>query len=674
MNEQDAAFHDSFKPRWGPMDSLVCAKNDFSKPVSGIKNRWQEMVSVFSEGRDIAILTHVDSSTQSEKILDLQKRQSVIQHVDGTPLARLGEVDLRQFSLSSAQPDGERLVWQLVNILFNDDIEDDISAGVPPQLRARFAHRIKKDRLSRLWASIIRDRHIYDLERIHSPEERAFHLLAAHRVEEAGKVLVDSQNLHLATLVAQIGRDHTSQTDIANQIKMWRDNNVLSEMSAPVRALYELIAGNGLYSEGKSSGALEDRAVSFTLTQEFELDWFQAFGLRLWYGITDDEPIEAAVSKFLDDLATGRELAFPHADYDNDTPALAQPGSDTLGRESPLWVLLKAYSVSSGHARVPVIELPAAFLPESLSGDQLSNRVSFQLNQVLAAVVGQHDAIKISQPQTDRLTWDYASELIAGDDLDSALFVMCHLSQSDDRKRAVQETLARFSAHLPEPISHDSSGPDPAWQHLTVDLQIPEAWIWIAKALFARDRGDATREVDYLIHGKHWNDAHATFCRVVGPTAVISRDYSTLGQLVSGFGENPERKVRGWASGGGIYEDFLRLATAPRGKRDAMRLSRLVNALVSMGDRVRNGSGMDGLEERVAFKEMSRAVAGWITHEDVQVSPLSIIHLKHALTNLYLQSVESSAVLGLPLTGDARVLQTVEMSRRYYGVIMAGGS
>jgi nuclear pore complex protein Nup98-Nup96 len=72
-----------------------------------------------------------------------------------------------------------------------------------------------------------------------------------------------------------------------------------------------------------------------------------------------------------------------------------------------------------------------------------------------------------------------------------------------------------------------------------------------------------------------------------------------------------------------------------------------------MGDRIKD-SGLEGLEERVAFKEMSRAVAGWITHEDVQ-------------------SVQSSAILGLPLTGDARVLQTAEMSRRYYGIIMAGG-
>lgn len=609
---------------------------------------------------------------QSREMLEIQKQQSTIQRVDGTPLVRLSKLDLHQFALSPAK-DEERLVWQLVNILFNDDIEDDISAGVPPKLRLQFAHRIKKDRLTRLWEGIIRERQAQSLGLVRSPEERAVHLLCAHRVDEACQTLVDSQNLHLATVVAQIGRDATSRADMANQIDTWRQNNVLSEMSESVRALYELVAGNGLHSEGKAGGALEDRASSFTFTERFNLDWFQAFGLRLWYGITEDEPIEAAVSKFLDDLATGLEPAFPHPSHDTGTRAALQPDSDTLGRESPLWVLLKAYSTAAGHAHVPPVELPAALLPESLSGDRLTNRLSFQLHHILTTVVGQNDAIKISQSHTDRLSWDYASELIAGQELVPALFVLLHLSQSEDRKRAVQETLARFGPVLPEPTTPDDSTPNPAWLQLTTDLQVPEAWIWVAKALHARARGDATREVDCLIRGKHWNDAHATFCRVVGPTAIISRDYATLEQLVNGFGEGPERKMRGWASGGGIYEDFLRLATATRGRRDPTRLSRLVNALKTMGGRVDGSQGMDGLEERVAFKEMSRAVAGWITHEDVQVSvSVSTSHID-TVTNGHLQYVESSAILGLPLTGDARVRQTVEMSRRYYGVIMAGG-
>ncbi|KAJ6161132.1 hypothetical protein N7470_004528 [Penicillium chermesinum] len=635
MDQADADFHDCFKPRWGPQQSIICVKNETGDTISGIHNRWQDCFTVFGEDRDITVMQSILPDQSKGPVLDVQRVQSTIQQIDGIPLARLSKPDLAQFALSPTANE-ERLIWQLTNILFNDELEDDISAGVPPQLRPQFAHRIKKDRLSRLWESIIRERHTHALERIRSPEERAVHLLCSHRIQEACKVLVESQNLHLATVVAQIGRDATSRGDIANQIEVWRQNNVLSEMTEPVRALYELVAGNSLFCDGKTGGALEDRATAFLFTERFDLDWLQAFGLRLWYGITEDEPLEAAVSKFLKDLSTGQEPAFPRPAHEAHIKTSVQPGSDTLGRESPLWVLLKVYAASKGETSIPAIELPAALLPESLSGDLLSNRISFQLHHVLSAVVGQSESIKINQYQADRLVSDYASELLSAGEIALGLSVLLYLSQSEERKRSLQETLARFGAHLPAPTISESAESDPLWVYFTEHLQLPEAWIWVAKALHARDTGNATREVDYLIRGKHWNDAHATFCRIVGPTAIISRDYDTLERLITGFGETPERKMRGWASGGGIYEDFLRLVTATRGRRDPIRLARLVNALVATGDNVRNHSGVEGLEERVAFKEMSRAVASWITHEDVH-------------------SIQSSTILRLPLTGDARI-------------------
>lgn len=557
-------------------------------------------------------------------MLDAQKKQSTISRVDGVPFARLPQADFRRFtqiSSVSAQSDSERLVWQLVNVLFNEDIEDDISASVPVQLRSKYAPRIKKDRLSRLWEGLVSQKLVSDLERASSPEERAVYLLCAHRIEEACKVLMASQNFRLATLIAQIGRDPTTRADMAQQVEMWRQHNVYSEISDPVRALYELLAGNALRSEGKSGGALEDRASTFTFTERFELDWLQAFGLRLWYSITDDEPLEVAVSKFLDDLSIGGEPAYPCPSH-LDNAGVMHTAPDSLGRESPLWVLIKVYSVLTGTAKgdnLSALEFPAALLPESVSGDRLSNRLSFQLYQLLTAAVGQNEHFKVNVAQADQLVWDYAWELSVGGQLENAMFVLLHLSRASDRERAIKETLARFAPQLPDPVTADGSL-DAAWQYLSNELQLPEAWIWVAKALCARDAGDAAREVDCLIRGKNWNDAHATFCRVVGPAAVIEGDYATLETLISGFGDGPERKVRGWASGGGVYEDFLRLATAKGGKRDPTRLNRLVNALVTMGEKVGKGSSVEGLEERVAFKEMSRAVAGWTAQEDANVS------------------------------------------------------
>lgn len=58
MTETEAAFHDSFKPRWGPKDSIVCAKNDLNETIADTEHGWKESFSVFSEARDIAVMTY----------------------------------------------------------------------------------------------------------------------------------------------------------------------------------------------------------------------------------------------------------------------------------------------------------------------------------------------------------------------------------------------------------------------------------------------------------------------------------------------------------------------------------------------------------------------------------------------------------------------------------------
>jgi nuclear pore complex protein Nup98-Nup96 len=561
----------------------------------------------------------------------------------------------------------ERHVWQLANILFNDDIEDDI----PAQLRQKFIHRIKKDRLSRLWESIVREKHSQDLEKIVSPEERAVAFLTYHRVEEACKTLVESGNLHLATLLSQIGRDKTIRMDMQKQVESWRQHNVYSEMNEPIRALYELLAGNALRSEGRPSGALEDRASTFTFSERFELDWFQAFGLRLWYGITDDEPIEAAVSRFFRDLTEGDEPAFPFPPHLEAARDDLRHNQNALSRESPLWLLLKVYAVSaSDGSGLPKLEFPAAVLPESVTGDRLANRLSFQLHQIITSVVGHRDSLVVDNARADQLVWDYAWELSASGQMEQALFVLLHLSRAVDRERSVKETLGRFAATLPDPLTSNGT-PDAAWQYLTTELQLPEAWIWVARALYARAVGDAANEVHYLIRGKNWNEAHATFCREVGPKTIIERHYNNLQKLLSGFGEAPERRVRGWTSGGAVYEDFLRLVTAKSGHRDQACLKRLVGSLVIMGEKIKKRSGAEGLNERVAFMEMSRVVAGWCVREDNVSFRLALLTWIWTPLLSLNQAVELSAVLQLPLTGDARVMHTAEISRRYYNAVMA---
>ena len=55
LSRDEMAFHHSFKPRWGPMDSLVTVKNDM-KNTQSADERWEQGISITSEDRDIIVL------------------------------------------------------------------------------------------------------------------------------------------------------------------------------------------------------------------------------------------------------------------------------------------------------------------------------------------------------------------------------------------------------------------------------------------------------------------------------------------------------------------------------------------------------------------------------------------------------------------------------------------
>lgn len=543
----------------------------------------------------------------SAGVLMVQKLRTNVHLVDNVPFARLGKADFRRLGTAvagtSPAATHEKDLWNLAMILFTDDYQDDISAGVPEDLQDKYRHRIRKDRLSRLWENMIRARHAGDIAGIVVPEERAVAYLCSHRVEEACKTLIENGNPHLATLISQIGRDSTTRADIADQIESWRSHNVASEMSEPIRALYELMAGNCLWSDGKPTGPLEDRASTFYLSERFGLDWMQAFGLRLWYGISDDDPLEEAVALFHGDVSRGYEPAYPVASKEEDRK---------LGRESPLWVVLKTFAAGTANGKHPDIQpirLPEAVMPGAASASLVHNRLTFQLHHHLAAIAGGSGAITIDQARADQLAWDFTWELAAAEQFTQALFVAAHISNATSRENGIKQILSRSARWIPEPTREDGTTPDQNWHIIIDDLQIPTSWLWVAKAQFAHAHGDFASEVNALIRAKHWNDAHDIFVQTVAPKAIIERDYPTLHALLTGFGETPEKKIRGWESGGGIYDDYMHLAVAvPQGgKREAARLKRLIGALGHLGEKTERAK----LQERVAFREISRMVAGW---------------------------------------------------------------
>ena len=523
--------------------------------------------------------------------LTKQKEQSKVDLIDGVPFARMQPISMSEVFETVRQNNSlfERFVWRLAMVLF-DDLADDYTINLSDAQRTAYADRIRKDRLSSYWERLCNE----DVQKMiekgpASAEERAIAYLTANKVTEACEALIEGKDFRLAILVAQVGGDRVMRSDMATQIKEWRRLNVLSEMTEPIRALYELLAGNTCHCEGKK-GPVEDRAKDFTISERFNLSWKQAFGLRLWYGILPEDPIEVSIKKFSDDLSHHEtKKPIPHFTEKEKAPLWNDPDQDD--REDLLWGLLKLYASSKG--TLPPPTLADIVMPEHTNGNPFNVRLSFQLYHILSTHFPQQDDVK-----SDRLTWDFAAQLDAAGEWLWAVFALLHLSNAGHRQQALQSIVAHHADQL---LTADS----PAFVTLVTDYQIPSSWIWEAAALYARSiLQDHIREVDYLLKARNWDEAHKTFCRLVAPKAVIEQDWSTLKTLLDGFGIAKEM-VSNWPKGGGMYEDFVRLVNrGVKGTERRALLRRLVGQLEGvMVEAV-------GFEERVALGEMSAVVAG----------------------------------------------------------------
>ena len=536
-------------------------------------------------------------------------------------------------------PGGEREVYQLAHVLF-DDYEDKFSDGLTAQQKKQFSHRIRKDRLTEYWDVPIGRRHYKDMTAAEqrSPEEGALSYLTLHDITGACNCLMKAKDYHLATLVAQIDQaDEVFQEDIKMQIEAWREQSIIPEMSDPVRALYEILAGNTTISQGKSDGPVEDRASTFTISERFGFDWMQAFALCLWYGKHKRGSIEDAVREFAGKLEERLESAYPYHETRRLVSADEEasfPATDR-NQESPLWVLLKLYAARPGAGQKPPT-LPQALAPLTKPFDA---RAAFQLHHSLAANISY---VHVDTARADILAVDLAFQLSAAGFYVGAAYALMHLSDSTDRKTAIKDLLARHATQLPgvpPPATATATARKPStsnsdttvtaeWDLLTDELKIPPQWIWEAKAQLSRSQNQFLEELNYLIAAELWSEAHTCLCRRVAPRLVIDEVWDTLGDALYRFsGDGEEQIGDAWNHGGFIYSQFMLVVGVPKvaakgtrgtnhSGRTPGRVQALQAALTSMGQRlkkrgsdIKGAGGAEELEERVACKEMGRMVA-----------------------------------------------------------------
>ncbi|KAL9603163.1 MAG: hypothetical protein Q9219_001366 [cf. Caloplaca sp. 3 TL-2023] len=641
MSDDDRRWHESFKPSWGPGSVFLYAASGSKgfpmKPTTETHDILQDSkTTLVSEGRDvhlakfantprvrmplgkglvaqssITLTRHLQLTPES---LSLQRSRTRITTDQGIPHAIPEPIAPKELA-SATKPVSreEKSAWDLASILF-DELDADAFGNIPTSEHASYEHRVRKDLLRAFWSSVCAESAQKAVTSAASAEERAMGYLSANASVKACQALIEAKDFRLATLVAQLPADHVMAEDMTAQIHEWRELCVLSEMTEPVRALYEICAGNVCICEGKK-GPMEDQAKTFVLSQRFGLDWRRAFGLRLWYATKAEEPIEDAVKLF-------------HDDMQSDEPVKTSPPStmdeDETPREDIHWNLLKLFAASKENATVPAPSLADTLLPHNTVGNPLDSRLSFQLYHALAPLFPN----RADTSTADRLARDFAAQLDSQGEWLWSIFILLHLSQPHQREIAILNTLARHAACIPD---EESTFP---FSTLVDTFHIPSPWIWEAKALHARSvLVDYPTEIRHLQNAGNWAEAHDTLCRTVGPRCVIERDLDLLGKLLAGFEHGGKGEIdEAWRKGGEVYADYLVLVKAERvGHWDLAATERLLQALVEMGEEEekRGGKWWGGLEERVAMGEIAGKVVDGLGSE-----------------------LQRQGVLHLPLTGE----------------------
>jgi nuclear pore complex protein Nup98-Nup96 len=416
-------------------------------------------------------------------------------------------------------------------------------------------------------------------------------------------------------MIAQLDiADDQFHSDMSEQLQAWRDQNMISDMSEPIRALYELLAGNTTISQGKSQGPLEDRASTFSISEQFDFDWMQAFGLCLWYGRAKNRNLEDVVHDFAEKLANNEESAVPFPD-----------GVSEGEHRHPLWVLLQLYAATK-ETQQDAPTLPQALAPLALPFD---NRIPFQLHHALVANI---PTLPVSHELADKLAIDLAFQLSASSFYLGAVFTLMHISDPHIREYHIRDLLIRHAASLPQMLDRKAAEINKQWQILVEKLRVPTAWICKAKAIYYRAMHQTLNELRYLLLGEDWVEAHECLCRRVAPRAIIEEDWNVISAMVGQFGNNIKEWVQDWGTGGGMYHDFVELIASPREvdegtqERDS-RIKRLQSALTELGRMFKKcgsdltAGGLEELEQRVACQEMARRVADVLAREQVRIPP-----------------------------------------------------
>lgn len=600
MNENDATFHDSFKPSFSGHNALVYSVPGSTPQLSG--DMKEAIKPLVSGGRDVRFAKFTALEDIDSRSLELQKQQTELQQRSNEQIevpqaiapAELSFAMLTQAGTGASSLEvQEKAIWELCSILFDtlDVCAGDLVDNMSDEQIAEYEPRLRLDRFQIFWTQLVAPVVDSRIKLTRSPEEKAILLLTKGDVITACQLLMDAGDVKLATIVAQLPGSETSREIMKQQIQMWQERKDWSEFSDAHKALYSILAGETCIVSGLA-GASEDRTQQFCLSERFGLDWRQSLALCMQFG--GHESIVNAVSAYIVNLRDGKEKVKPLS------------SDATSDAENTLLGLLRLYALKEA-------QVEQLFDPATVSGSALNSRLAWQLATVLEA----KDLCDFPEDKMDALTLDFASQLESSGAWTKAAWTLLHLSETVPRTIAIQGLLERNAAQLPSPNrDHDNTLMEDESGWSLSSIAVPTSLIWEAKAVYAhavlREPALQAKWLLYTGTEEAFAEAHTVLCSTVGPRAVIEKDYTDLTDLLACFDAHDAQEFDGWKHGGKIYADFVRLngltykqKTSREGRNTCWVLRKGLEG--SQQDELAGGSSKS-LEVRVAMGEIFRVL------------------------------------------------------------------
>ncbi|KAJ3519162.1 hypothetical protein NMY22_g13327 [Coprinellus aureogranulatus] len=439
--------------------------------------------------------------------------------------------------------------------------------------------------------------------------DTVFTQLSGHQVEAACTVAMDTGYIKLATLVCQAGGDATFKADLRAQLKIWADDKL-----APTTAGSGLGAtSNGLISRGiwkvyRLLTGPDDQSDDAEMASWVDevcagLDWKRVFGLCLWYGMGVDAAVADVVRLYegLLQRYSAAQVAKPLPQWQIEQPqarsSQAQSGLTATQRTAATSLFSSLSSTNEKQPEDPLFSLIRLHADPVLSLSQVLEPLSFGPDERWGGVgMCWHLYIILSRAMrirdfADRTpTYSAAARRVNGrtqddsDDLDSATqtpgvgrshtanlltsayafelegwgmvqeaaFVLLHLEDTDGRKKAVKDLLARSAPKMDEWMTRGLVG----------SLKIPMTWVQEAKAEYALDQGDIYNAYELYLSAQLWNAAHDLAVLELAPDAILRRDNELLKELFEPFDLDGRRdQISGWFIRGKTFVDYVHILT-----------------------------------------------------------------------------------------------------------------